>query len=303
MKYQGMLRGGRTVPGGSKYAVSSVRPGTSAVPAFRRSGGLAAVYMVLLTLAVLAACTAKTPNREEVLPMDFLSGEFTYMADAATFRDCATGLRFPVAQTGDYLRTEREYTARSQGVGDPVHVRLRGHIDLMPSAEESQGFVPTLVIDSLLGFDDNQACNPGVMMVGIYVSEDGSGRSVLHLRSDYTCSFQNYGADGSAERREGRWGLVAEEELALLLPPPTLTEQMPVLEPDAGSDEGMGRDGANGTASGTAAGAMSGDATVQSSSVQSGPDEQWLFEVVSEQGVLVRNNGTDKSQVFRKEYL
>ncbi len=235
--------------------------------------------------------------------MDFLSGEFTYMADAAMFRDCATGLRFPVAQTGDYLRTEREYTARSQGVGDPVHVRLRGHIDLMPSAEESQGLVPTLVIDSLLGFDDNQACNPGVMMVGIYVSEDGSGRSVLHLRSDYTCSFQNYGADGSAEHREGRWGLVAEEELALLLPPSTLTEQMPVLDPDAGSGQGMGPGGANGTASGTAAGAMFGDAVVQSSSVQSGPDEQWLFEVVSEQGVLVRNNGADKSQVFRKEYL
>ena len=235
--------------------------------------------------------------------MDFLSGEFTYMADAAMFRDCATGLRFPVAQTGDYLRTEREYTARSQGVGDPVHVRLRGHIDLMPSAEESQGLVPTLVIDSLLGFDDNQACNPGVMMVGIYVSEDGSGRSVLHLRSDYTCSFQNYGADGSAEHREGRWGLVAEEELALLLPPSTLTEQMPVLDPDAGSDQGMGPGGANGTASGTAAGAMFGDAVVQSSSVQSGPDEQWLFEVVSEQGVLVRNNGADKSQVVRKEYL
>ncbi len=235
--------------------------------------------------------------------MDFLSGEFTYMADAAMFRDCATGLRFPVAQTGDYLRTEREYTARSQGVGDPVHVRLRGHIDLMPSAEESQGLVPTLVIDSLLGFDDNQACNPGVMMVGIYVSEDGSGRSVLHLRSDYTCSFQNYGADGSAEHREGRWGLVAEEELALLFPPSTLTEQMPVLDPDAGSDQGMGPGGANGTASGTAAGAMFGDAVVQSSSVQSGPDEQWLFEVVSEQGVLVRNNGADKSQVFRKEYL
>ena len=235
--------------------------------------------------------------------MDFLSGEFTYMADAAMFRDCATGLRFPVAQTGDYLRTEREYTARSQGVGDPVHVRLRGHIDLMPSAEESQGLVPTLVIDSLLGFDDNQACNPGVMMVGIYVSEDGSGRSVLHLRSDYTCSFQNYGADGSAEHREGRWGLVAEEELALLLPPSTLTEQMPVLDPDAGSDQGMGPGGANGTASGTAAGAMFGDAVVQSPSVQSGPDEQWLFEVVSEQGVLVRNNGADKSQVFRKEYL
>ena len=235
--------------------------------------------------------------------MDFLSGEFTYMADAAMFRDCATGLRFPMAQTGDYLRTEREYTARSQGVGDPVHVRLRGHIDLVPSAEESQGLVPTLVIDSLLGFDDNQACNPGVMMVGIYVSEDGSGRSVLHLRSDYTCSFQNYGADGSAEHREGRWGLVAEEELALLLPPSTLPEQLPVLDPDAGSGQGMGPGGANGTASGTAAGAMSGDAVVQSSSVQPGPDEQWLFEVVSEQGVLVRNNGADKSQVFRKEYL
>ena len=78
---------------------------------------------------------------------------------------------------------------------------------------------------------------------------------------------------------------------------------MPVLDPDAGSGQGMGPGGANGTASGTAAGAMSGDAVVQPSSVQPGPDEQWLFEVVSEQGVLVRNNGADKSQVFRKEYL
>ncbi|MFQ8807348.1 MAG: hypothetical protein ACLR8Y_22965 [Alistipes indistinctus] len=40
--------------------------------------------------------------------------------------------------------------------------------------------------------------------------------------------------------REGRWGLVAEEELALSLPPSTLTEQMPVLDPDAGSGSGYG---------------------------------------------------------------
>ena len=241
MKLQEMLRGGLETPRWSKICGFLGTPGNfsrSGIPAFGRPrGGLQYDWPCLYWLLV----QRKPRNWEEVLPRDLLSGEFTYMADAAMFRDCATGLRFPVAQTGDYLRTEREYTARSQGVGDPVHVRLRGHIDLMPSAEESQGLVPTLVIDSLLGFDDNQACNPGVMMVGIYVSEDGSGRSVLHLRSDYTCSFQNYGADGSAEHREGRWGLVAEEELAaLLLPPSTLTEQMPVLAPRCRIRSGYG---------------------------------------------------------------
>ncbi|MFQ8807349.1 MAG: hypothetical protein ACLR8Y_22970 [Alistipes indistinctus] len=84
--------------------------------------------------------------------MDFLSGEFTYMADAAMFRDCATGLRFPVAQTGDYHQVPNAgMPARSQGVGDPVHVRLRGHIDLMPSAERAMGLVPTLVIELSAG--------------------------------------------------------------------------------------------------------------------------------------------------------
>ena len=50
-------------------------------------------------------------------------GRFTYMADAALFEDCGSGLRFPVAMEADYLAAERAYL-------ETAPLRLTGPVGL-----------------------------------------------------------------------------------------------------------------------------------------------------------------------------
>ena len=55
-------------------------------------------------------------------------GEFTYFADAATFVDCKSGQRYPVAQEGDYLALERMYLDARSEPQAPLVVTLEGEI-------------------------------------------------------------------------------------------------------------------------------------------------------------------------------
>ncbi|MDO9162597.1 MAG: YbaY family lipoprotein, partial [Methylococcaceae bacterium] len=51
-------------------------------------------------------------------------GEFSYMADAATFTDCASGKRWPVAMLGDYLAMERNYLQARSAPAAPLLVNF-----------------------------------------------------------------------------------------------------------------------------------------------------------------------------------
>lgn len=62
-------------------------------------------------------------------------GEFFYMADAATFTDCGSGLRWPVAMAGDYLAAERRYTQTRSAPGAPVVVSFDGRLEVLPAME------------------------------------------------------------------------------------------------------------------------------------------------------------------------
>ncbi|MFY7866494.1 YbaY family lipoprotein [Roseateles sp.] len=64
-----------------------------------------------------------------------LRGEFRYMADAANFTDCASGLRWPVLMGGDYLALERRYGELAKSAGASVWVELKGRVALAPSME------------------------------------------------------------------------------------------------------------------------------------------------------------------------
>jgi uncharacterized lipoprotein NlpE involved in copper resistance len=75
------------------------------------------------------------------------TGLFTYLADAASFVDCHTGERLPVAMRDDYPALERAYSASAPGSGAPRLVRLLGHVELAVGMEESLGPQPTLVVD------------------------------------------------------------------------------------------------------------------------------------------------------------
>jgi uncharacterized lipoprotein YbaY/uncharacterized lipoprotein NlpE involved in copper resistance len=62
-------------------------------------------------------------------------GEFVYLADAATFTDCASGLLWPVALTGDYLAAERLYMKMRSAPGAPLLVTFDGRLEVRPAME------------------------------------------------------------------------------------------------------------------------------------------------------------------------
>jgi uncharacterized lipoprotein YbaY/heat shock protein HslJ/uncharacterized lipoprotein NlpE involved in copper resistance len=62
-------------------------------------------------------------------------GEFRYMADTATFTDCASGVRWPVAMTKDYLAAERSYLKSRNVPGTPLFVNFKGRLEQRPAME------------------------------------------------------------------------------------------------------------------------------------------------------------------------
>ncbi len=64
-----------------------------------------------------------------------LRGMFSYLADAASFTECRTGRRFPVAQERDYLALERAYLAARQTPGESLLVTFDGRLTTRPVGE------------------------------------------------------------------------------------------------------------------------------------------------------------------------
>ncbi|TVP42643.1 MAG: META domain-containing protein [Gemmatimonadales bacterium] len=66
-------------------------------------------------------------------------GLFTYMADAALFVPCASGIQTPVAMEGGYLELEQGYMAWASGgsraPGAPMQAWLTGSVELRPAME------------------------------------------------------------------------------------------------------------------------------------------------------------------------
>lgn len=83
-----------------------------------------------------------------------MTGMYIYMADAAVFKDCATGKHFPVRNT---LELERAYLKAQPGPGEPVFLMLDGHFSMQPSMEE--GMVQKmLIVDGNARFDAARSC-------------------------------------------------------------------------------------------------------------------------------------------------
>jgi copper homeostasis protein (lipoprotein) len=64
-----------------------------------------------------------------------LRGMFSYLADAASFTECRTGTRFPVAQEKGYLPLERAYLAARRTPGEPLLVTFDGRLTSRPVGE------------------------------------------------------------------------------------------------------------------------------------------------------------------------
>lgn len=92
----------------------------------------------------------RLPQAAPIDPRLPLTGLFSYMADAASLRLCATGQRLPVAMEAGYLALERAYLAArpADRPGQPLLVSLEGRITQRPSMEQGQPPRRTLVVES-----------------------------------------------------------------------------------------------------------------------------------------------------------
>lgn len=102
----------------------------------------------------------RLPQAAPIDPRLQLTGMFTYMADAASIRLCATGQRLPVAMEGDFLALQRAYLqARpADKPGQPLLVGLQGLITQRPSMEEGQPPRRTLVVEKFGTITPAQGC-------------------------------------------------------------------------------------------------------------------------------------------------
>ncbi len=88
-----------------------------------------------------------------------MSGMYSYMADAAAFTECLTGVRYPVAMEADNVALERAYTQAPHEPGVAVRVTLEGRIAQRPKMEGA-GTQPTLVVDRFISIWPGETCPP-----------------------------------------------------------------------------------------------------------------------------------------------
>jgi len=84
-----------------------------------------------------------------------LKGSYTYMADAAVFKDCATGKTFPVDNN---IALEQGYAKAYKTAGEPVFLTFSAHFSVQPSMEEGLT-EKALVPDGKIVFDRSKNCS------------------------------------------------------------------------------------------------------------------------------------------------
>ena len=94
---------------------------------------------------------------EPIEPRLQLTGMFRYIADAARFRDCRSGLQWPVAMSDDYPALERAYTGRHAARGSELLVSLSARIEER-QAIEGENTEPTLVVERFLRAMPGEDC-------------------------------------------------------------------------------------------------------------------------------------------------
>lgn len=114
------------------------------------------------------------PQVEPISEAHTWRGEFRYIADAATFTDCESGIRWPVAMIGDYLTAERAYLKARNVPGAPLLVDFQGKLEQRPGMEDK--VVEMAVIDKFGGTQPKATCA---------TSASGNNQSIAELINTY----------------------------------------------------------------------------------------------------------------------
>lgn len=98
-------------------------------------------------------------------------GEFVYMADAASFTDCASGIRWPVVVSADSLNVERQYRQAAR----PMLIQFDGRLAVMSAMEGAPR--EQMLIQRLEKIEPGMSCLPhqSVIAEGEHIPEIKNG--------------------------------------------------------------------------------------------------------------------------------
>ena len=99
----------------------------------------------------------RAEQQETLEPELAMSGRYRYLADAAVFEECLTGLRLPVVQEGASLALERAYLEARAEPGAPLLARVEGTIALRTPVEGG-GLTPSLVVERFGSVSSGETC-------------------------------------------------------------------------------------------------------------------------------------------------
>ncbi len=176
---------------------------------------------VSLTLSIGFSCQQNRPKTETSEESDalvdeqnrageyFFDGMFTYLADAASLMESATGKHIPIAMRGIFREVEERYKDVSGGNGAPVYGQFMGSLVL--KGEDEEGPNEQLLITELIRFDKDRTSDKLEELTGTYRSSEQQ----LILRPDHTYELRV--KNGEAEK--GRWFLQSEHSLICVSDP------------------------------------------------------------------------------------
>ena len=95
-----------------------------------------------------------------------LQGMFRTRADAPRFRDCRSGLEWPVARSDDFPALERAYVERRSGPGAELRVALDARIERRSRADGTDTHA-TLVVEDFVRATPGDTCEPRAVAPGL----------------------------------------------------------------------------------------------------------------------------------------
>ena len=90
-----------------------------------------------------------------------MRGMYSYMADAAVFRECRTQIKMPVAPSAETAALERAYLGVRKVPGEELLVSLNGQIVMQPGADGGAER-PTLIVEHLTKVWSGASCETNV---------------------------------------------------------------------------------------------------------------------------------------------
>ncbi len=91
-------------------------------------------------------------------PKVFMQGMYQYMADAALFKECITGLKLPVLFEKDNLALERAYLKVQNVPGETLKVHIEGMI-IVRLGMEGDELKPHLLVNRFIKVLPNERCD------------------------------------------------------------------------------------------------------------------------------------------------